>query len=931
MLETILIFALLVMILIAGILLYKLRLLTNKERRMENPENKSIYEYANKLRTVLAEITKSPAISAGDLETAAGAITQAACEALGVSQVGYWNMLPDGNTLESRFIYNISAGLTKPHELYDMSLRPDYTRLLRSERLVIMNSVEEMMKVLPFVRESAINVCASLDAQIFIDGKAVGAMNFEQFKNEYYPDSRKWSTEEQNFASSIADLMALAISGYERRIAREEAELANQAKTIFLAKMSHEIRTPMNAIIGMVELALREMMTDTVREHILTIKQAGANLLSLVNDILDFSKIESGTMQINPDKYLMSSLINDVISIIRTKAFDSQIRLAVNIDCDLPNALLGDEVRIRQVLINILGNAVKFTEMGFVTFSISGKKTDENSLELIMEIKDSGRGIKEEDIGNLFEDYYQPDDSLNREHQGTGLGLAISRNIARAMGGDITVESEYGRGSTFTVKLPQGICKPDKIAVVENPEGKTVLLFERRIVYADSIAGTLDNLGIKYELVSREEQFLELLTKEHTFIFVSHVLFEKHKDDVLKTQGNSQIVLLTEVGESIRTGTWKTLSLPAHAISIAGILNRVRESYSYSYGEKSAAGFKAPDADILVVDDISTNLKVANGLLLPYGMNVDLRINGYEAIEAVKTKRYDIIFMDHRMPGIDGVETTRRIRELASEDNYYALVPIVALTADAVSGMKEMFLENGFDEFMSKPIDIVELGSILGRFIPKEKQESFIAADKSEDTSGVPVSIDGVDVEKGIRLTGGKLEYFFETLETFYTDCHNRIDEIMHCLVSGDRSLYITNVHALKSASANIGAEKISEAAFVLEMAAIQNDMDFVKNNNGPFMGELGKLLDELDDALSVYSSVRSDKMTVSDPEEFKAMLAQLKTALTGFDIDVINQTIEALLKLSLSGNDMSAVKEISKHILLSEYDEAAAVIDMLL
>jgi len=892
------------------------------------------YEYASRLRDVLAKITKSPTISAGDLKAAARVITQSACEVMNASRVGFWRLSPDGNALISQIIFNNEKGIDEKSEQYDLTIRHTYAKLLRSERLVAMNSVKDMKKVLPYIRDENKDMCASLEAPIFIDGNLAGILSIEQMKSSSYPEAREWMSEEQNFASSLSDLMALAITAYERRKAREEAELASQTKSIFLAKMSHEIRTPMNAIIGMAELALREDVSDAVRDHILTVRQAGTNLLSIINDILDFSKIESGAMQISIVEYSLSSLINDVISIIRIKAFDSQLRFVVNIDSSIPDALIGDETRIRQVLINILGNAVKFTETGFVSFTLTGKvDDDEKNVNLIIDIADSGRGIKQEDIDNLFQDYFQPGEEHNKEIEGTGLGLAISRNILLAMNGDISVESVYGEGSVFTIKLPQEVYIPDRIATVENAEEKTVLLFERRAIYADSIAYSLENLGIKYELVTSEERFLERIKEGFSFIFVSYLLFERNKEPVLESSQGSQIVFLTEFGDTVPAGNWNSLSMPAHSISIASVLNRISDSdsYSYIYNEKNTVRFVAPNAAVLVVDDISTNLKVANGLLLPYEMSVDLCNNGFEAIDAIREKRYDIVFMDHRMPGIDGVETTKRIREMGKDNSYFSEVPIVALTANAVSGMKEMFMESGFNEFMSKPIDTGKLGSVLEKFISKDKKVNPGVKIRRVEKTNQRLKIEGVDTDKGIMLTGGTLEYYLETLETFHNDGYERMDEIKKLLEEGNISMYITNVHALKSASANIGANNISEMAKNLELAAIEDDMDYVQNKNAVFLRAFEKLLKRINDELSKVNSESKKDSVKMDSKKLKKLLEQLKTALESFDIDVINQSIDTLLRAALTKDVMTTVKDISKHILIVEYDEAIELIDKIL
>ncbi|GBU23492.1 sensor kinase [Fibrobacteria bacterium R8-3-H12] len=379
----------------------------------------------------------------------------------------------------------------------------------------------------------------------------------------------------------------------------EDLKIASKAKSDFLAKMSHEIRTPMNAIIGMAELALREQTSDAAREHIITIKQAGANLLSIINDILDFSKIESGKLGIVPSNYLFSSLIKDVISIIKMRIVGSNLSFVVDIDPNIPNSLFGDETRIRQALLNVLSNAVKYTKKGFISFSASGEITGDTVL-LTIEIADSGIGIKPEDLKKLFGEFVQVDMASHKGVEGTGLGLAITKNLIKMMNGDISVQSEYGKGSTFTIKLPQKIRSDESLDIAKN-----------------------DSIAIK---------------------------------------------------------------------------------------------FSAPKAKILVVDDMGTNLKVAEGLMRPYKMQIDTCLSGIEAIEKIKADNYDLVFMDHMMPEMDGIEATKIIRET------HANLPIVALTANAVSGTREMFLSNGFNDFLSKPIDIVKLNSILEKWIPKEKQ-----------------------------------------------------------------------------------------------------------------------------------------------------------------------------------------------------------------
>ena len=736
---------------------------------------------------------------------------------------------------------------------------------------------------------------------------------------------------------SIEDVAELILLQENLEIAVKEAHDANKAKSDFLAHMSHEIRTPMNAIMGMTELALREEDSEVLREHILTIKQAGANLLSIINDILDFSKIESGVLKIFQERYLFSSLVNDVIGIIRVRTIDTKIRFAVNIDCNIPNALIGDELRIRQVLVNLLGNAVKYTEKGFVSFTVNGVLIGEDAISLTMEVKDSGKGIKREDIDLLFEKYTQLDLDRNRGIEGVGLGLSITRNLVKAMGGEITVSSEYGKGSRFTVTLPQKIHSHEKLATVINPDKKKVLIYERREIYADSLSSAVDNLGVYCIVVSSDSELHETMSADtFSFIFVSYGLYEKNKDKILEFAADAQIVLLADFSEQIGEKGTKVLAMPAYSLSIANILNGVSEGFTYRESKESVAMFAAPDARVLVVDDINTNLIVTNGLLTPYGMQVDLCRSGAEAIAAVKSTRYDLVFMDHRMPGMDGVEATAHIRALGAEDHYYGNLPIIALTANAISGVREMFIESGFNDFMSKPIDTVVLNTVLGKWIPKEKRKVLKAETggsgaAEERKADIPFRIKGVDVEKGIAFTGGTIKYYLETLATFYQDALERKNIIAESLENGNLPMYVTSIHALKSAAANIGADRLSEIAKTLEMAGEQEDFAFIEAYNGKFLASLESLLGVLKEFIPKREENKYGENRFFDREACKSELIKLKIALDDMEAGVINRTVGVLEKMPCSEETAAAIRTISENILVGDYEGAAALVESLL
>ena len=658
----------------------------------------------------------------------------------------------------------------------------------------------------------------------------------------------------------IIGLLGISRDITEHKAAIIAAQEASRAKSTFLAKMSHEIRTPLNAIIGMTELALRETEPEAAREHILTVKHEGVNLLSLVNDILDFSKIETGKLEILSGKYLFSSMVNDVINIIRMRVIDSQLRFAVFIDSKIPNELVGDEPRIRQILLNVLTNAVKYTDNGFVSFSICGEITSKSTVNLVVEVTDSGRGIKQEDINKLFGEYLQVDQEKNRGIEGVGLGLAITWNIVKAMNGSINVNSEYGKGSTFTISFSQKFSSPEMLASVVNPDNKHVIVYERRDIYAQSIIRTVRNLGVNCTSVFNDSELFEKMKdKTCDFLFTSFKLFEKSKNIILNLGAKTKTILFTEFGEIIPDKNINVIAMPVHCMSIANVLNGVADSFIYSENNENIIRFTAPKARILVVDDINTNLKVAKGLLSPYKMQIDLCKSGIEAIKAIKCERYDLVFMDHKMPGMDGIDTLLQIRALGeSEDNkinevYYKKVPIVALTANVVSEITKMLMESGFDDFISKPIDTIMLNTVLEKWIPKEKQKKSAEDDKYTDRTRdvkIEIEIDDLDINKGIVLSGGTAESYREALSAFCEDGLEKINEIKTSLEGENLPLYTTCIHGLKSAAATIGASGLSETAKVLEMAGKREDLTFIEAHNDKFLKTLEILLGKIKNSI---------------------------------------------------------------------------------
>jgi len=511
--------------------------------------------------------------------------------------------------------------------------------------------------------------------------------------------------------------------------ANKKIEIASRAKTDFLAKMSHEIRTPMNAITGMAELLFRYELSNEARNYVKDIKQAGNNLISIINDILDLSKIESGKLEIIPANYLLASLVNDTVNIIRTRIRDKPIRFFTNIDGNIPHSLIGDEVRMRQIFINLLSNAAKYTSKGFISLSITiepkpDTQEEEDQIRLKISVADSGVGVKPEDQEKLFGDFVRVDRKNNDNTEGTGLGLSIAKRLCVAMGGSISMESEYGKGSVFTAVIPQGVLLSVPFAAVVDAAKKKVLVYEGRKVYARSLCWSLENMNVPYIMSNDLNDFSDALLREDWYyVFSGYGLYERIKPIIEKLPEGKRppLALLTEWGTEAYIPNVRFVSIPVPSLSIANVLNGQPDAkdYNESYG---VTRFTFSRARIMVVDDIPTNLKVAEGLLESYKVTVDSCLGGEEAIEVLKNNHYDLVFMDHMMPGMDGIEAAAIIREWEARQNGRQ-IPIVALTANAVVGMREMFIEKGFSDFLSKPIDISKLDDILNRWLPVEKRD----------------------------------------------------------------------------------------------------------------------------------------------------------------------------------------------------------------
>ncbi len=674
--------------------------------------------------------------------------------------------------------------------------------------------------------------------------------------------------------------------------AKLRAEEANESKSNFLSNMSHEIRTPMNAIVGMTEILLRSDLSEQDRGYLMNIKNSGASLLTIINDILDFSKIESGKLEIIEEEYEPMSILSDLSMIFLNRIGDKPIELIFDIDKDLPNRLYGDSIRIRQVIINIANNAIKFTEAGYVRLTIKMTRMAEaDMVDLAISIRDSGQGIKPDDLKKLFGSFQQVDTKKNRNKEGTGLGLAISKQLVENMGGQIGVRSEYGKGSEFYFNIPQRVVGSQiaavikEEAIVHEPMVVSGLMGDQRLL--EQMKHMAEGYGLRYVDCYQARDNGDKVD----FFFVDEGVYRDLKENIEKhfvANGTELCVLQNPMRENVWNEQVTVVNKPLYTLNFCQVINH--ETTAVFVETDNVMNFVAPQAQILIVDDNEMNLKVARGLLQPLQMNIDTASSGKQAIEMVQEKRYHIVFMDHMMPVMDGVETTQNIRKLA--DEYIQNMPIIALTANAVMGAREIFKEAGMNDFVAKPIELKDICSKIRAWLPNElvhKLSAPAAVQEQIPQQELPV-IEGLNVAEGVK-NSGSLELFTNLLGDFYKLIDLKSTKIEKCLADGMIRDYTIEVHALKNTARMIGALELSELFYKMEQCGNAEDIETIAREN-PAVMELCRSYKPI---LEPYGKANEQEKKEVPRAKIIEALDRINAAMDSFDLDGADAALSEL------------------------------------
>ena len=677
----------------------------------------------------------------------------------------------------------------------------------------------------------------------------------------------------------------------EFQIQNQLLNLAQRSKDDFLANMSHEIRTPMNAIVGMSELIMREDTNNPkIEQYCHNIQTSGQNLLAIINDILDFSKLESGKMNVGSEPYSIALAVYEVVNTAMFRRGYKDISITVDISPNIPKLILGDEIRIRQVLINVITNAVKFTEKGCVFIDVKCYDKDGRNWVKIS-VEDTGIGIKKQDLVHLYESFQRVDTKKNRSIEGTGLGLAICKQLVELMHGTIKIQSEYGKGTVVTIDIPQKIVDSSPSLVLERKDLAVITFVspkgdgaEQRLHYFYKAEDHMwDDLGVSNIKCSNiDELKIAVDSGKYTHVLIDIEAYRKNKNYLIDTAEKLKVFVLCDPRYTYNINP-RIYGINLPFCSVPVILNLNGEKYisDYNGSEKRDITYTFPGANVLVVDDNDLNRKVAEGILHVYKVNCMLASSGKDAINILNNHPVDIVFMDHMMPELDGVETVSIIRQTGNEA--YRNVPIIAMTANAVNDVKQMFLKNGFQDFLSKPVSVNDIGVVLKKWLPDSyiKYRENVTSDKDNtaDASEDGSAADGIaDIPEVVGATGSA---------TGTSEDSSAADSVVNTSEDGSATDSVVNISEDGSVSASV--EDIDD----VEGSAAADDTDYMIIDSKTALENIGEQRDLYKELLEYCIELEDqrwkdiqDKFDERDWPEYTILVHALKGGMRSLGVE---------------------------------------------
>lgn len=631
----------------------------------------------------------------------------------------------------------------------------------------------------------------------------------------------------------------------------EDALQEARAKTEFMANMSHEIRTPMNAICCATELLQKEELPATAGSYISILKSSSDALLDMVNDILDFSKMDAGKMSLIEGEYDIESVMEDVKNIISGRLLNKQVAFTIDIDPSIPKTLVGDDVRIKQILINLLSNSVKYTTKGEINLKITYERLSKESVDVTFAVTDTGCGITPSEKDKLFEKFEQADAAGHRFIEGTGLGLTIVKQLVTMMGGSITFDSELGKGSEFRASIRQKMAK-DPSSICDSESGQYFSLdfcvWEDNLYYKENINRILTSLGVPTKTVDHVSELEGVLSSvKIDYIVTTENHFFEAVSVINRVSPTTIPVKLVELGEAADTSFDGNFQVVRRPVDIFGFINLLDEKeFKNKHTAEHAGKLMAPEARLLLVDDNRVNLKVAKALMETFGAKVVAVDSGFEAVDLIKMgEKFDLIFMDHMMPGMDGIEAAHKIGELEGDKK----TPIIALTANAGGEIEKLFFEAGMSDFIPKPIVMKHLNFVMQKWLPKDKQLFSESADKKFRVKNERLHEKPFIPEWGLGKVWNDKKIFLEILSVFTEKCPVLLDKLANAKDAKEKREVLTEMDKLASSA---GAARLPEfIAEYMNVLKIKDedilDAKFlkVKAECEVLMPEIAKYLDE--------------------------------------------------------------------------------------